>query len=359
MIATEIEIEDVARLVAVNSVSGNESRLASHVFDRLGANGDLEVERVGDNVIARTLGRHSSRLLVAGHLDTVPGDPSSAVLDGDVLRGLGACDMKGSLAGMLHLATKAKRWAHEVTWVFYAREEIARTESGLLEVAQLRPDLLVADAAVLAEPTGGCVEAGCQGSLRVQISLHGRRAHTARPFTGRNAVHRLGELVSRIANYEPREVELDGVVFTEQLQVVSVRGGVAPNVVPDLASCVLNHRVAPDRTLDDALTWLRHFVSEFLEVDDELAVLDWAPSATPDLTDDHLARLVRITRAAPRAKVGWTDVATFRELGIASTNFGAGDPLLAHRSDEMVSIADVRHFVRVLEEWLDSDVGVA
>jgi succinyl-diaminopimelate desuccinylase len=347
-------LDDVLALVMIDSVSGNESALASLVYERLEAQPALDVERIGDNVVARTTGHHATRLLVAGHLDTVPGDVALARIDGRVLHGLGACDMKGSVAGMLDLALDPSPRPVEVTWVFYAREEIARSESGLLEIRELRPDLLVADAALLAEPTAGRVEAGCQGTLRVQITLRGVRAHTARPFTGRNAIHRLGDLLSFVALYEPRTVHLDGVAFTEQLQAVSVEGGVAPNVVPDSASCVLNHRVAPDRSRDEAVSWLRSYLANWLEDRDTLAVLDWAPSASPDLGDVHLARLVALSAGDPRGKVGWTDVSTFREMGVPATNFGAGDPLLAHRSDEMVTLDEVCDFVNVVGRWLNS-----
>lgn len=343
---------DVLALVRIDSVSGNEDELATLIHERLRSNDSLNVERVGDNVVARTFGHHATRVLIAGHLDTVPGDPSAAVIDGEVLRGLGASDMKGSLAAMLDLALDPVPRPVELTWVFYAREEIERSRSGLVEVAELRPDLLVADVAVLAEPTDGRVEAGCQGTLRVKVTLRGRRAHTARPFTGRNAIHRLGDVLAFVATYEPREVELDGVVFVEQLQAVGVEGGVAPNVVPDVASCVLNHRVAPDRSREDAVSWLRGHLGELLDDDDSLEVVDWAPSARPELANHHLARLVALTGEVPRAKVGWTDVATFHELGVPATNFGAGDPLLAHRSDEYVSASQVDHFATTLGQWL-------
>ena len=345
-------LADVLALVRVDSVSGNEAALASLVHERLRGNDALAVERVGDNVIARTFGHHATRVLVAGHLDTVPGDPTAAVIDGDVLRGLGASDMKGSLAVMLDLALDPEPRPVELTWVFYAREEIERSRSGLVEVAELRPDLLVADVAVLAEPTDGRVEAGCQGTLRVKVTLQGRRAHTARPFTGRNAIHRLGDVLAFVATYQPREVDIDGVTFVEQLQAVGVEGGVAPNVVPDVASCVLNHRVAPDRTRDEAVKWLRDYLGELLDDEDTLDVVDWAPSARPELGNHHLARLVAMTGESPRAKVGWTDVATFFEFGVPATNFGAGDPLLAHRSDEFVTASQVNRFASILGEWL-------
>ena len=345
-------LDDALSLVAIDSVSGNESDLARHVEAALRTNPHLEVERIGDNVVARSTGLRATRLLVAGHLDTVPGDASRATIVGDELRGLGACDMKGSLAVMIELATTSVPRSKEVTWVFYAREEIARASSGLLEIAELRPDLLEADCAVLGEPSNGRVEAGCQGTLRVEIDVTGARAHTARPFTGRNAIHRLGELINRVASYEPRVAVVDGVTYTEQLQVVGVAGGIAPNVVPDRARCTLNHRVAPDRSRDEALAWLRSFLGPLVEEGDTVEVADWAPSSPPALSDPHLAALVDLTGAEPAGKVGWTDVATFAQFGIPAANFGAGDPLLAHHSDELVTLAQLDEFARVLGAWL-------
>ena len=347
-------LESVLELVRVDSVSRNEGTIATLVENRLRENPRLDVERIGDNVVARTTGHFATRLLVAGHLDTVPGDPSTARIEGDVLHGVGSCDMKASVAVMLELALEDVARSVEVTWVFYAREEIARSESGLLEIFELRPELLKADAAILGEPTGGVVEAGCQGSLRVNIELRGHRAHTARPFTGVNAIHRLGRLVEHVANYEPRVVEIDGVTFTEQLQTVSIEGGIAPNVVPDVARCTLNHRVAPDRGESEALAWLVSYLEAFIEPHDVLEVIDWAPAASPELLNPRIAALVALTNASPRGKLGWTDVATFAHLGIAATNFGAGDPLLAHRSDELVTRYEVDEFANVLREWLNS-----
>lgn len=347
-------LPDVLRLVAIDSISRNEAALATLVFDELRNVEHLVVERVGDNVIARTEGFHAQRILVAGHLDTVPGDPALAVIEGDRLTGLGACDMKGSLAVMLELAKDTASRAFDVTWVFYAREEIARSESGLLEIAQLRPDLLQADAAIVAEPTGGAVEAGCQGTLRLGLTVQGLRAHTARPFTGRNAIHRIGAAINQVAQYEPRVAMVDGIAFTEQLQVVSVGGGIAPNVVPDSATLVLNHRVAPDRSRDQAVSAVRDLLGDLLEDEDVLEILDWAPAAPPSLTHPVIQSLVSASGQPARAKVGWTDVATLHEMGIPATNFGAGDPLLAHRSDEFVTEAELEDFAGTLRGLLFS-----
>ena len=339
-------------LVAIDSVSRGEATIAHHVAIVLARNLDLDVERIGDNVVARTTGHHATRLLVAGHLDTVPGDASAATIVGDELRGVGACDMKGSLAVMLEVASTPTPRSVEVTWVFYAREEISRSESGLTEIAQLRPELLDADVAILAEPTGGRVEAGCQGTLRVSIEMAGARAHTARPFTGRNAIHRLGDVITKVASYEPRSAVVDGIEYVEQLQVVDIAGGVAPNVVPDRALCTLNHRVAPDRTKDEAVAWLVGFLGAVIGDDDTLTVVDWAPSAPPSMTNERLQALVALTAQPAMGKLGWTDVATFAEMKIPATNFGAGDPLLAHRSDEFVTLGQLDQFAAVLTDWL-------
>ena len=345
-------LEDALALVSIDSVSRRESAIAHYVEEALGGVATLEVERVGDNVVARTTGHHSTRVIVAGHLDTVPGDPQAAYTKDGVLYGVGACDMKGSLAVMLELAQSARPRPVEVTWVFYAREEIARSESGLSEVFELRPDLLVGDVAVVAEPTGGLVEAGCQGSMRVEVTLRGRRAHTARPFTGVNAIHRLGALIERVSQYQPRTSVLDGVVYVEQLQVVNVSGGVAANVVPDEARVVLNHRIAPDRDAASAEAALRSLLDGLLVDGDVLDVVDFAPPALPSLHDERLQRLVALTGQKARGKVGWTDVGTFMQRGVPAANFGAGDPLLAHRSDEFVTSDELDEFARVLEAWL-------
>lgn len=345
-------LEETLELVHIDSISRRESTLASLIAQRLATAPHLEVERIGDNVVAATRGSRRRRVIVAGHLDTVPGDPGAARIEGDRLVGLGACDMKGSLAVMCRLALDPVHRSSEVTWVFYAREEIARRESGLLELAELRPDLLIGDVAVLGEPTGGHVEAGCQGSLRLAVTVRGARAHTARPHTGRNAIHRLARLLSRVADYEPRRVTLEGVEYVEQLQAVDITGGVAPNVVPDEARAVLNHRVAPDRQLDDAMESIEDLLGGTVEDGDLIEILDWAPPAPPALGDEAVAQLVAAAGRAPRAKLGWTDVATFFEIGIPAVNFGAGDPELAHRSDEYVTAAELIDYERALADFL-------
>jgi len=340
-----------AELVAIPSVSHHEAALADHVEALLRSGAHLEVTRLEDTVVARTRLGRARRVVLAGHLDTVPAvGEAGARVEGDVVWGLGATDMKGGLAVLLDLARSVADPAVDVTYVFYACEEVARAHSGLGRLVTARPDLLEADAAVLGEPTGGVVEAGCQGTMRVVLTVGGRRAHTARPWTGVNAVHRLAPLLAALERYEPRRVVLDGCEYTEQLQAVGVEGGVAGNVVPDRAALTVNYRFAPDRDADAAAVALRSLLAGGVDLDgsDAIAVVDAAPGAPPALGHPLLAALVAATGAPPRAKVGWTDVATFAAIGVAAANFGPGDPLLAHTPDERVSRPELDHARAVL-----------
>jgi succinyl-diaminopimelate desuccinylase len=344
-------------LMAVPSPSKHEAALAGLVEDALRACSWLDVTRVGDNVVGRTALGHDQRLVLAGHLDTVPAVGNEApTLDGDTVWGVGASDMKGGLAVMLDLAAAVREPAVDVTWCFYAREELGRADSGLLELWLQRPDLLAGDAAILGEPTSALVEAGCQGTMRVRITLRGVRAHTARPFTGRNAIHRVAPLLQRVADWPGREVVLDGCTYAEQLQAVAVEGGVAGNVVPDEATVTLNHRYAPDRGAVEAEAFLHSLLDATWEPEagDTWELLDAGDGAPPSLGHPLLKSLVEKSGAPPRAKVGWTDVASFWEHGVPAANFGPGDPLLAHHPDERISAAQLERARDVLVSLITS-----
>jgi len=298
----------------------------------------LEVERVGENVAARTALGRPQRLVLAGHTDTVPVNGNDrARIEGDVLHGLGSCDMKSGVAVLAELARTVSAPAVDVTYIFYECEEVEARFNGINRLFAERPDLVAADAAVLAEPTGARIEAGCQGTLRVEVRVDGERAHTARAWLGRNAIHRLGEVLARVSAYEPRRVVMDGCEFREGLQAVRVEGGVAGNVVPDRAVVWLNHRFAPDRTPDEAVAHVRSVVGDV----DDFEVVDLAAPAPPALGHPLLAALVMRTGQAPRAKLGWTDVSRFAAHGIPATNFGPGDPNVAHTAAEHVTRADL------------------
>jgi succinyl-diaminopimelate desuccinylase len=342
-----------ADLVAIPSESHDEARLADHVEGRLRSLTHLEVTRVDDNVVARTTLGRPCRLVVAGHLDTVPvNDNGTPRVDGDVLWGLGAADMKGGLAVMLDLATSIPDPAVDVTWVFYAAEEVAAVHNGLGKLFATHPDLVAGDAAILGEPTGAAIEAGCQGSMRLTMTLRGARAHTARPWMGRNAVHRAGHVLAALDAYESRLPVLDGCEFRESLQAVFVEGGVAGNVVPDRAVITLNHRYAPDRTPAAAEQHVREFLAPYQEEGDEIDVTDVSDGAYPGLDHPLLAGLRDRTGRQVRAKLGWTDVARFAAAGIPAVNFGPGDSTLAHTKDERVDRTDLDDVHAALEDLL-------
>lgn len=342
-----------AELVSVPSVSFHESALVDRLESDLRAAAHLEVTRVGDNLVARTeLGR-SSRVILAGHTDTVPPDGNAEPrIDGDTLWGCGAADMKGGLAVMLALAAGVTEPAVDVTYVFYAREEVAVEHNGLRELYREVPELLVGDVAVLGEPTSTQVEAGCQGTLRVEITLRGARAHTARPWMGRNAIHRLGDLLAAVTAFEPRHPTVDGCEYREALQAVAVNGGVAGNVVPDEARVTLNHRFAPDRSAEEAVEVVRAVVGPVLEPDDGFVVTDLSGAARPGLDHPLFAKMIERGQLSVSAKLGWTDVAFFSEHGVPAVNLGPGDSVLAHTAEERVDRAAIEAAHRALEALL-------
>jgi succinyl-diaminopimelate desuccinylase len=354
--AGEALIARTAELVSIASVSRFESDLAEVVFAELKAIPGMSVHRVGDNVIASTDHHGQTRVLLGGHLDTVPPSGNEhARVDGSRLFGVGAADMKGGLAVMLALAAKAGDRGCDTTYVFYAREEIARAESGLLELEAEMPSALGCDVALLLEPTGAVVEAGCQGSLRIEIALAGTRAHSARPWTGRNAIHRLGRVIDRITDFAEYRPVIDGCEYRESLQAVGISGGGVGNVVPDQAKLLVNYRFAPDKTIDEAIVALRKQFDGLLDASngDIFEVVDFAPPAPPRLNDPVLERLVAASGSAPRAKLAWTDVAFFSERGVPAANFGPGDPLIAHHADEFVVEEELIAVFAVLDDLLE------
>lgn len=343
-----------AELVDVASESFDEGRLTDWIETELRAVDGLDVTRVGDNLVARTLLGRPARVVLAGHTDTVPavGDNGRARIEDDILWGVGSTDMKAGLAVMLELARTVAAPAVDVTWVFYAREEVAAAHSGLAELAEARPDLLAGDLAILGEPTEATVEAGCQGTLRAEVTLGGVRSHPARPWMGRNAVHRLAGVLDAVVALPERRPVLAGCEYREALQAVKVEGGVAGNVVPDRAVLTLNHRFAPDRDVEAASAHVRAVVAPFLEEGDSFEVVDAAPAALPAIDHPLLARVIADHGLEVRAKLGWTDVARFAALGVPAVNLGPGDATLAHAPDERVSRGPLERCHEVLRDLI-------
>jgi len=341
-------VELTRALVDVESVSGDEARIAGLVEGALRDAPHLAVGRAGNVVVARTdLGR-DSRVVLAGHLDTVPvaGNLPSTV-DGDIMRGCGTSDMKSGVALALHLAVTVAQPRFDVTYLFYDCEEVESERNGLRRLGVDRPDLLRADFAVLLEPTYGLVEAGCQGTMRAIVTTTGRRAHSARSWLGVNAIHAAGAVLRRLDDYEPRSVTIDGCTYREGLNAVGIAGGVAGNVIPDECRVEVNFRFAPDRSEAQAEAHVRE-VFDGLSVE----VTDSAPGALPGLSAAPAKELLDAIGEPPRAKLGWTDVARFAALGVPALNFGPGDPNLAHAREERVEIAKIRHGAEVLRRWL-------
>jgi succinyl-diaminopimelate desuccinylase len=335
-------------LVDIESVSRNEQVIADCVEEVLRQAPHLSVDRLGNTVMARTeLGREQ-RVVLAGHLDTVPlnGNFPSTVVD-DLIYGCGTADMKSGTALALHLAATLPDPGYDVTYFFYEAEEIDSKYNGLHLVAQAHPEWLQADFAILLEPTYGVVEAGCQGTLRVLVRTRGRRAHTARSWRGVNAIHAAGEVLRRLTDYRPRTVTIDGCTYREGLNAVRITGGVAGNVVPDECTVEVNMRFAPDRTEKQALEHVLEVLEGF-----DVELTDSAPGAMPGLTAAPARDFLIAVGEEPAAKLGWTDVARFAALGIPALNYGPGDPLLAHAPDEHVEIGKIRDGAATLHRWL-------
>ncbi|MEY4373311.1 MAG: hypothetical protein RL219_2080 [Actinomycetota bacterium] len=348
-------LELTARLVDIASESHQEQAITDWIEHEL-RNGApwLALDRIGNNLVARTeLGR-SMRLVLAGHTDTVPiNDNMPSRVEGDVLWGCGSADMKSGLAVMLRLACTVQSPAVDVTYVFYESEEVAAEHNGLKRLFAERPELLVGDVALLGEPTNGEIEAGCQGIVRVWVTLKGARAHTARPWMGRNAIHRAAAVLNIVNAWPGREPEVDGCRYRESLQVVRIEGGVAGNVVPDRTRLLVAYRFAPDRRAADAFDWLRSLLGPALEADDEIEPDDISESAQPGLSHPLLAALVARHGLGVTAKLGWTDVARFAEHGVPATNFGPGDATLAHTKDERVERAPIERTYAALRDLLE------
>jgi succinyl-diaminopimelate desuccinylase len=342
-------VELTAAMVDIPSVSGDEAALAGALEAALRTQApSFEVVRDHNVVLARTTGHRATRVLLAGHLDTVPiADNVPSRRDGGLLYGCGTSDMKSGDAMIAHLAATVDDPAYELTCVFYDCEEIEAARNGLGRIEREHPEWLRADLAVLAEPTSGAVEAGCQGTLRAVVTTTGRRAHSARSWLGDNAIHAAGEVLDRLRAYRPREVDIDGCVYREGLQAVRIAGGVAGNVVPDECAVTVNFRFAPDRSVATAAEHVRE-VFDGLPVE----ITDSAPGALPGLDAPAARAFLAATGATPVAKYGWTDVSRFAALGIPAINFGPGDPNLAHTRDEHVYIARITRCTGLLRRYL-------
>ena len=337
-----------AQIVDIESVSGSEKPLADAIEAALRRLPHLTVHRDGNAMVARTgLGR-DQRVVLAGHIDTVPVAANlPSRLERDVLYGCGTCDMKSGVAVQLRLAAMVPEPNRDVTYVFYDCEEVEAERNGLLRVSRSHPELLAGDLAVLMEPTGGVVEGGCQGTLKAEIRTRGKRAHSARSWLGVNAIHEAGRIIDVLRAHQAAEPEVDGLTYHEGLNAVWISGGVAGNVIPDECVVTVNFRFAPGRSAEQAQDYVQELFADW-----EVAVTDVAGGARPGLTEPAAAAFAAAVGGTPRAKLGWTDVARFASLGIPAVNYGPGDPQLAHRADEHVPIEAITDCEAKMLAWL-------
>jgi len=346
---TEDPVALTAALVDIPSVSGAEGPLADLIESALREQAPhLVVKRDGDALVARSnLGRER-RVVIAGHLDTVPiVDNVPGRWEGERLFGCGSTDMKGGIAVALHLAATLVEPVHDVTYVFYDCEEVEAARNGLGRLERNHPEWLAGDFALLMEPTNAAVEAGCQGTLRAVITLTGVRAHTARNWIGSNAIHAAAPILATLAGYAARRVMIDSCEFREGLSAVEIEGGVAGNVVPDVCRITVNFRFAPDRTEEQAADHVRDLFAQY-----DVTITDSAGGALPGLANPAAAGFIAAVGAKPLAKLGWTDVARFAALGIPAVNFGPGDPLIAHTVDESVDTRQITAATETLKRYL-------
>jgi succinyl-diaminopimelate desuccinylase len=357
---TQAPVAELARrLIDIPSVSGDEATIADAVESALSTSPHLEVLRDGNAVVARTSLGRERRVLIAGHLDTVPikgNVPARWSDDGDELVGRGAVDMKAGVAVMLSLAAELAEPVHDVTWVFYDQEEVESSRNGLGRVARNHPQWLEGDFAILGEPTSRAIEGGCNGTLRAEIRIPGLAAHSARSWKGVNAIHGAAPLLAALAAYEAEAPTVDGLEYREGLNAVGIRGGIAGNVIPDECVVTINYRFAPCWSVDDAKARLEAVVASAGLDAWSVTYTDEASGARPGLDDplaDAFVREVTAASGAPaRAKLGWTDVARFGELGIPAVNFGPGNPELAHADDERCAVAEIDSCRAALAAWL-------
>lgn len=346
-------------LCDIPSVSGEERTIADEIEAAVRAYPHLEVIRDGDLIVARTALGRAQRVVIAGHIDTVPinGNVPTRLetVDGvEQLWGRGTVDMKSGVAVQLVLAAELAEPAVDITWLWYDNEEVASELNGLARLARTRPELLQGDFAILGEPSGGVVEGGCNGTMRFDVITRGKRAHSARPWMGENAIHKAAPVLAALAAYRAEEIEVEGLVYREALNATLIGGGVAGNVIPDEARVHVNYRFAPSRSGEEAEALMRAMFEPFGEV----VVVDLSPGARPGLDAPLAQAFVAAVGGEARPKYGWTDVARFSALGIPAVNYGPGDASLAHADDERVPLAQIEECVRGLRAWL-SGQGLA
>ncbi len=348
-------VELTMAICDIESVSGNEAALADEVEALLTKCAHLSVVRDGNAIVASTNLNRGSRVVIAGHIDTVPVANNLPTQlhhfeREQVIVGRGTVDMKGGVAVMLKLAVELQDPNVDISWVFYDNEEVASELNGLGRLVRNRPDLIQGDFAVLCEPTSALIEGGCNGTIRVEVSASGKKAHSARPWMGENAIHKLAPALEKLASFQPETLTVDGLEYRESLNAVLASAGIATNVIPDLATLTVNYRFAPSRSGEEAERLMREFFADY-----EVTVTDLAVGARPGLNTEPAQAFMASLGTEAKPKYGWTDVARFSALGIPAVNYGPGDPSLAHADNENVPVGHLFDCEAGLRRWLSGN----
>jgi succinyl-diaminopimelate desuccinylase len=355
------------QIVDIQSVSGSEEQLASWIENYIGNFKYLDCTRYGNCIVAKTNFGREKRVALAGHIDTVPISHKTnnfpSKVEGDYLWGRGTVDMKAGDAVMLKLMEKVQKPKYDITYIFYDNEEVAASKNGLGILAREHFSEIEADAAVLLEPTDNYVELGCNGTLRFDLVVTGKTAHSARPFFGENAIHKVEKVLQVLNKWNEGElkiVTIDQMKYIESLNAVKISGGIATNMIADEVKIHTNFRFAPSRKASEAKEYVRSLFEGIEEVN-HIDFTDESEGALPGLNCTLISEFIEVVKSSElempqgepimRAKLGWTDVARFTSLGIPALNFAPGDPNLCHADDEKVKLEQVDQCLAVFEKF--------
>lgn len=335
-------------LCAMPCVTGEEGPIADWLADRYAARGDVVI-RVGNSIVAappEQEGDDRPTVLLVGHTDVVPPTEDDLIprVEGDLLVGRGASDMKSGLAVAMDAFEDdaLRRGGYRLVLVGYAGEEGPHDGNELRAVLEAVPGLADASLALVLEPTDLRVQLGCMGALHAEVTFPGQAAHSARPWQGDNALSRAGAWLSGWRDRQPVDVDVDGLVYREVTSPTQAWTGNARNVIPAAFTVNVNHRFAPDKSLDEAEAQLRTLIAGMGPADGaEVVVTDRAPACPPSRTDPVVEAFITAAGAEVAPQQSWTDVARFAAVGVPALNYGPGITSQSHQRGEHVPIANL------------------
>lgn len=348
-------------LCAIPSPIGEEKAICDAVQDRMHKlKLPAPIRRYGNSIVVPIVrhprgeghGPKKPHVLLVGHLDTVRTENGPARIEGDRIYGSGASDMKSGLAVMIVLAESLTTTPNcDLTLVFYAKEEGPFADNELGRVLDEDAELVGADLAVCMEPSDNKLHLGCTGSIHASVIVQGRTAHSARPWEGENAITKAAPLLAGFGALAPEEHTIEGMTYRSVFTVTQAKdGGRGRNVVPDSFIFNVNHRFAPNTTLEEAQARLKSLVGDRGIVE----FTDLSPSARPNRSHPLVQLLIDSGVRDVAPKQAWTDVARFSALGVAAINFGPGENAQAHQRNESTSLELVHEGYGIVRRWLMS-----